>query len=347
MAAVRPRVGAVMALAGAGIIVAPIAPTPDVHIVRQDVRLVDASDPLDGLTTSLANLGDLSNLTGDLTGIGAATDLGDLGNIAENLAIDIYNIPYDEFEAPFTLPADLAYAAPGGPSFDEGGGSLSNLPTVTDGAINEVTNSLNYSGDLWVFDSTNIWGFDPGDPPKLAALIDAMVPFQALSQPLGEQLNIIGEAGFPETAACPFLCTDPLGLLTGLSQVSISQLESGYTFGPVVDEFTGDLLPWANTTVTLNPDAPFDDFLTSLEADPSTNTIEPLPSLGTVGTDLGNLLTATWNFINPFVPNNEIVDALGASDTDSTLVTELTTLLDTSALSGDLSGVLGDLSTLF
>jgi hypothetical protein len=317
-AAVRPRVGAVVVLAGAGIIVAPIAPTPDVHIVYQDVRLADVSFSLDDLSGSVANF------TGDLTGISAATDTSDLGNIAENLLIDIYNIPYDEFEAPFTLPADLGYATTGDPSFDEGGGSLSNLPTVTDGAINEVTNSLNYSGDLWVYDSTNIWGWDPGDPPKLAAGIDALFPFQTLSQPLGEQLNILGEAGFPESAACPFLCTDPIGLLTGVSQVSLTQLESGYTFGPVIDEFTGDLLPWANTQVTLDPDTPFDDFLTSLEADPSTNTIEPLPSLGTVGTDLGNLLTASWNFIDPFVPDNEVFGALGS----------------------DLSGVLGDLSTL-
>jgi hypothetical protein len=319
-AAVRPRVGTVVALAGAGIIAAPIAPTPDVHIVYQDVRLADASFSLDDLSSSL------SNLTGDLTGISAGTDLGSLGNIAENLAIDIINIPYDEFEAPFVLPADLAYAETGGATYDEGGGSLSNLPTVTDGAINEVTNSLNYSGDLWVYDSTNIWGWDPGDPPKLAAGIDTLFPFQALSQPLGEQLNIVGEAGFPESAACPFLCTDPLGLLTGVTQVSLTQLESGYTFGPVIDEFTGEPLPWAGTTVTLDTNAPFDDFLTSLEADPSTNTIEPMPSLTTVGTDLGNLLAASWNFINPFVPDNEIFGALGA---------------------GDLSGLLGDLGTLF
>lgn len=344
-AAVRPRVGTVVALAGAGIIGAPIAQAPDVHVVHQDVRLADASDSLDGFTSSLANLGDLTNLTSDLTGIAAGSD--GLANIPVNLLIDIINIPYDEFSAPFTLPADLAYATTAGPSYDEGGGSLANLPTVTDGAINEVTNSLNYSGDLWVYDQTNIWGFDPGDPPKLAALIDAMVPFQTLSQPLGEQLNIIAEAELPESADCPFLCTDPLAILSESSQVPLSELESGYTFGPVVDEFTGDPLPWANTTVTLDTDTPFNDWLTSLEADPSTNPIEPMPSLGTVTTDLGNLLTATYNFINPFVPDNEVFDALGASNTDSALVTELTALLDSSALSGDLSGVLGDLGTLF
>jgi len=342
-AAVRPRLGAVVALAGVGIIGAPIAQAPDVHIVHQDVRLADASDSLDGLTTSLTNLGDLTNLTSDLTGIAAGSDLDGLANIPVNLLIDIINIPYDEFSAPFTLPLDLAYAATG----DEGGGSLSNLPTVTDGAINELTNSLNYSGDLWVYDQTNIWGFDPGDPPKLAALIDVMEPFQALSQSLGEQLNIIGEAELPESTSCPFLCTNPIGILTETLQVPLSQLESGYTFGDVVDEFTGDPLPWANTKVILDLNTPSNDFLTSLEADPSANPIEPPPSLETVGTDLGNLLAAIGNFVNPFVPDNEILEALSASDTDGALVADLTALLDSSALSGDLSGVLGELSALF
>jgi hypothetical protein len=236
---------------------------------------------------------------------GAVADAGaSVMNIPQNLLTDMLNVPYYLFEAPYPLPSYLGYATAAGPSYDEGGGTLAHLPATTNGAVNEFTNSLNYSGNFFQYDQTSIFGFDPGDPPKLAALIDVLNPNPALSVPLGYESNIIAEAEFPESAACPLACPGPLTLLSQTLQVPLAQLESGYTFGDVVDQYTGEPLPWANTTVTLDPSAPLNSYIAHLEAPPSMNPIQPMPSMETVFTDLSNLNAALSRAFNFLVPGN-------------------------------------------
>jgi hypothetical protein len=320
----RPHVLAGIALAGAGLVAAtPIAALlPGGHTLSTGVRLAS----------------------------GEAADTGaSVMNIPQNLLTDILNTPYYEFEAPYTLPSYLDYATAAGPAYDAGAGPLTHLPTTTDGAINELTNSLNYVGNFLQYDQTSIFGWDPGDPPKLAALIDVLNANPALSMPLGYESNVIAEAEFPESAGCPLSCPDPAAILSQTLQVPLSQLESGYTFGNVVDQYTGEPLPWANTTETLNPNAAMDGFIAQLEEPPSQNPLESGPSLETVFVDLNNFNMALANDFNFLVPGNFLLNLFGTPATGATAGDPSVALYDPSQGLGfgsttELSSLLGGLA---
>jgi hypothetical protein len=198
---------------------------------------------------------------------------------------------------------------------------LINIPANELNAIQELSNALLFGGPWFVASATNMWGFDLADPPKAEALIEMLFPFQALSEPLAQQLNGVYEAELPTNPDCAtFLCTGLFDLLHGWFHVPLSELLSGYYFDPsspgsvdplgAVDGefgFAGtqtidglqDLYPWAGTTFTLNLLEPFTEFWNSLTAAPSATPIEPLPDVIQV---LTRLAEGIFVALDPFLP---------------------------------------------
>src|SRR3984893_5163484 len=278
--AVRPGAIAAVALLGASVIVVtPVAPPPPppIHVTSAEVRLAAASS---------------------------------VWNIPINLIQDIINIPYNEVQG-----------------------------------INTLGESLLFSGTWLVASSSNVWGTDPGDPGhyyglanlfpfpafsnSLAAQISGLA---AVLLPINSGCNHI---------ACP----NPSELVAGYFQParSWSLLTTGkYTFdttpvtgpdgtthppeglwdfgGPVTwgaqyghpewntktDPVTGQpVVPWAGTTFTSNPLAPFSDYLTHLMSDPTSpeNAIK-FPTLTQIVTAVWNLVYGLFVAFSPIFPGS-------------------------------------------
>lgn len=118
-------------------------------------------------------------------------------------------------------------------------------------------------------------------------------------------------------------------VIRNLFKVSLSDLLSGYDFGAVVDPSgtvysglgisgttDGDLMPWSNTTFTLDLVAPIGSFITQLMADPSDNAIE-LPDLGQIGRTMQTALAGIVVAFDPFTPGSPLCVGSCASEADS------------------------------
>jgi hypothetical protein len=188
-------------------------------------------------------------------------------------------------------------------------------------ALNQMAAALLFADNWYAPSAANIWGIDPGDPPKIAALAAVLVPFPAMSKPLGDQLNGLLAAEIPVTESCalngcPPLVVGPYGppepitgvdwldrgiwtvmiltgarpfpLLNNLFRVPLTELMAGYTFDSTYPGYTNansgpfpsgfgfagtkgpdNLVPWADTTFTLNPLLPVTNFVNSLMAEPT------------------------------------------------------------------------------
>lgn len=212
---------------------------------------------------------------------------------------------------------------------------LINVPANELDAIQELANALLFDGPWLVPSATNLWGIDVGDLPKIDALTDMLVPFQALAEPLSQQLAGVYEAELPTSPDCAtFFCTGVFELMQSWFKVPLSELISGYYFDPsapgsvdplgAVDGefgFAGtqtidgiqDLYPWAGTTFTLNLLEPFQEFWESLTAAPSATPIEPLPDVLKVFTDLAEGIVVA---VDPFLAGGsyDAADAAAATD---------------------------------
>lgn len=219
-----------------------------------------------------------------------------------------------------------------------------------------------FSGPWLVVGPTNVWGVDAGDPPKFMSVVNMLVPFPALSgmglgefdqTGLGQQVWFFAATQLPTSVDCddegcmPTVPTVPItgiaiidstiwsvAILTGqvrfplfdnLFKVPVSDLTSGFTFGPewpgrvspagliypglgfagtVVDPVTGrNVVPWDGMTFTLDPSKPFNNYFDHLMADPSTNPIR-LPDLEQFGRALQSLAAAMVVAFDPFTPGS-------------------------------------------
>ncbi len=203
--------------------------------------------------------------------------------------------------------------------------ALASAPSNEILALNQMAAALLFADNWYAPSAANIWGIDPGDPPKIAALAAVLVPFPAMSKPFGDQLNGLVAAEIPVTESCalhgcPPLVVGPYGppepitgvdwidrgiwtvailmgarpfpLLNNLFRVPLTELMAGYTFGPDYPGYTNadsgyfpsgfgfegtkgpnNLVPWADTTFTLNPLLPLTNFFGSLMEEPTGITI--------------------------------------------------------------------------
>ncbi len=198
--------------------------------------------------------------------------------------------------------------------------AIVNIPAAQVAAMEGLADGLFYSGSWWTGRANQIWGTNPSDPPSWKAGVALLVPFPALSDPLGEQVAIWAEAEFPVNADCAYICYNPIPILAGLFRVPLSQLIAGYTFptvvnplGPVESQFglagtgPGNTMPWSGQTVQINPL----DLVTSvtdyLLAPP---TGVKAVTVGDILTTSSRLLAAAIGSFSPFTPGGPF-DSLG------------------------------------
>jgi hypothetical protein len=116
-------------------------------------------------------------------------------NIPTNLFDDIVNIPYNEVQA---------------------------LDTIAD--------SLFFSGNWWVPDSTNLWGIDPGDTTHVAAVL-GLLPFPAFTEGYGGleyELDGLLAAELPVSASCDAQTCAPIVPPTVITEITVFDREIEY-----------------------------------------------------------------------------------------------------------------------
>lgn len=219
--------------------------------------------------------------------VALTADAGDLGNIVDNLFYDVVNIPANELNA-----------------------------------LNELANSAFFAGTWLVSSPTNLWGWDVGDTPKLDSIIDVLLPFPALADPLKEQLNYLMAAEVPSNADCDtILCVADPDLLGGYNDVSLAELLDGYTFpedGPTVENPLGSVddawgfegthegpdgepvMPWAGDEFTFEPLQPFEEYFDHLTT-PVDGSFD-VPDLGELLVTPLKLAEAATVPFNPLLP---------------------------------------------
>lgn len=349
----RSYVTAGVALMGAGVISAtPVTPNLDLEMKSYDVGLVAA-------TQSCAT-GSASALCATPTGVPSATpfasttDSTNIFNIPANLFIALANTPYNFFNA--LGEGDVALGS-------DPNGDFSFQPTyegVTltqpEGSVVGLGRNLRYTGNWWVYSQTNILGTDPADPSRYQALTNVLVPFPALSVPLGNMVAAIAASQLPMDTGCtgtgPGSCDHPEAILSkmfDLRHVAALFSPDGYTFPETragitcsadgqcyVKDEDGPEVPWSGENVKLDATAPFTSFYNSLTKTPDFSEIKPLtPQFAASSlTSLANGINTDFNpFVlgtqctvcAPFVPNpdNKPIPGPVFTDPDSPTTTTL------------------------
>jgi hypothetical protein len=213
--------------------------------------------------------------------------------------------------------------------------AIANIPANEVQALNNWSEALAGGGSWWLKTPTNVWGWDPGNPPMLQALVSVLVPFPAISgngglpdvEPgehithensvlggtappgtLGYMLNVLVAAWAPMHEDCGFTCSDVLGALSGYFQVPLSELMAGYTFPEVENpnENPGEPYPpaWSGQQAEpLDPVEPIRLFIDSLMEDPPESGIKTV-SLRDVVTTATDLYTSGMVAFNPYFPGS-------------------------------------------
>ncbi len=202
--------------------------------------------------------------------------------------------------------------------------AVASIPRALIDGLNELSYGFEVTGSWWVYTPTNVLGFDPADPPKVAALINLLIPFKPLSQPLGEGLTWWAKANLTMNEGCTGtagpVCSDPNALLATMFQVPTSSMINGFRFpdvvldpvsplegsmgNPLPADYPGNIdrqTPWAGAYVQLNPLDPEYSVLNYLKADPSTNRPEPI-TFAEVTSSLTRFVKASRLNFYPFVP---------------------------------------------
>jgi transposase len=310
-------------VASSVIAVAPLAAPPALDVAPPEVQLTSFIDEIMDNPASLLN-------------------------IPANLFNDIINIPYVLFSKPYSVEGLIPQFATDDQTVDQGaldaladgkdfasagmghyagfdGADNAAFAGLNDdgvpefhGALGNLGAALQYTGSWWLSSPTNVWGWDTGNPWNYTALIK-LLPFPELSDSLAKNMNIVAEADFPEVQGCDFTCPNIMGMIEAMSNTpSQQQLIDGYTFdesGTTTNPINGLPEIWAGTTVQLDPDEPWNNFVESLLQDPADNPIQ-LPDLGDIFTSTSSFLQGFWEdfelFTLAFNPDS-LLWALGAS----------------------------------
>lgn len=202
--------------------------------------------------------------------------------------------------------------------------AILSIPRALVDGLNELSYGFEVTGSWWVYTPTNVLGFDPADPPKVSALMNLLIPFKPLSQPLGEGLTWWARANLTMNEGCTGtagpVCPDANMLLSTMFQVSTATMINGFRFPDVVKDpvsplegsmgnplpwdYPGNIdraVPWQGAYVQINPlDAEY-SVLNYLRADPSTNRPERL-TFKEVAAALTRFVKASQLDFYPFVP---------------------------------------------
>ncbi len=172
-------------------------------------------------------------------------------------------------------------------------------------AMNRFADAMIDTGSWQVWGPTNVFGFDGWDPPKLAGVIDMMMPVQPFSSVLGDQINWWAKANFPMNAGCaaaPGACPDFGTAASGYLKVPASQLNKGYQFPTVTNPFTLQPTSWSGQYVKLDPGAAFTSLWNYLSSDPRGVQTAPIGDYFSVPLKLAKSM---FDAYYPFVQNSE------------------------------------------
>jgi hypothetical protein len=287
-AAVRSYLTAGVALMGAGVITAAqIVPSLD----EAETRVLEAA-------VSLA------------AAVGAAQPCsGYLTDGCDILATPSYSpVALDQSGSMANIPANLLNA-------------VISIPRAFVDAVNDLSYSLEVTGNWWVYTPTNVLGFDPADPPKITALANLAIPFKPLSNAVGDHFAWWARANLPMNAGCTGsvgpACADPDAILSTMFLAPSWVLNAGYQFpesyNPVSDAEAeigeeipgseGQETPWSGAYVKLDPADPVNSVLNYLMADPATNTPGTI-TLTEISATLDRFGKALDLAFNPFVPRS-------------------------------------------
>jgi len=171
--------------------------------------------------------------------------------------------------------------------------------------MNRLADAMIGTGSWQVWGPTNVFGFDEWDPPKLAGLIDMMMPVQPFSSVLGDQISWWAKANSPMNAGCaaaPGACPDFWTAASGYLKVPASQLTAGYQFPTVTNPFTLQPTSWSGQSVTLQPGAAFTSLWNYLSGEP--HDVQTVP-IGDYLTVPFTLAKSVFDAYYPFVQNSE------------------------------------------
>ncbi|MCH9729945.1 MAG: PE-PPE domain-containing protein, partial [Actinomycetia bacterium] len=202
--------------------------------------------------------------------------------------------------------------------------AIASIPRAYLNALNDLSHSLEVTGNWWVYTPTNVLGYDPADPPKISAITNLLVPFEALSNPLGEHLSWWAKGNLPMDPGCTGTvgpaCTNPDQIVSKMFLAPLWDLFSGYQFAelnnPVSDaegaageEIPGEEgtpVPWSGQAVQLNPMDPVYSVLNYLLAPPEQNTPEAFTFTDVIESVMrfGDALNLAFN---PFVPGSYLL----------------------------------------
>ncbi len=295
-ASIRPYVTAGVALVGASVIsVTPIQPLPP------QIRVANVSYNLTAATLP----GGAIDGTGDgVACSGYHTDQCDIwaGQSYTPIVVDTNHLAWKN------VPANILNA-------------IISVPRAYLDALDDVSYSMEVTGSWWVYTPTNVLGYDPADPPKITAVTNMLIPFQALSNPLGEHVSWWAKANLPMNAGCtgtaPPTCKDANAILSHMFTAPIWDLIAGYTFpalndpvsdaegaaGEEIPDSEGQPVPWSATHIQINPYDPIWNVINYMVADPEQNRPEKF-TLAEVGQSLVRFAKAVWVDFYPFVPGS-------------------------------------------
>jgi hypothetical protein len=172
-------------------------------------------------------------------------------------------------------------------------------------AMNRLADAMIGTGSWQVWGPTNVFGFDEWDPPKLAGVIDMMIPIQPFSSVLGNQLNTWAKANLPMRAGCaalPGACPDLGDLLGNMFKAPFLQLVNGYQLPAVINPFTLKPTSWSGQYLKIEPGAAFTSLWNYLTGDPKG---VQLPSLNDLFAVPLKLAKSILDGFYPFVQNSE------------------------------------------
>lgn len=201
------------------------------------------------------------------------------------------------------------------------GNAVISVPRAYLDALNDVAYSMEITGSWWVYTPTNVLGYDQADPPKITSITNLLIPFQALSNPLGEHLSWWAKANLPMNVGCtgtaPPTCQDANAHLKGMFTAPIWDLIAGYTFpalnnpvsgaegeaGEEIPDSEGTPVPWSGARVQINPYDPVYSVINYLFRDPELNRPTPI-TFTEVTQTLGRLASGLVQDFYPFVPGS-------------------------------------------
>ena len=150
---------------------------------------------------------------------------------------------------------------------------LADIPMNQLIGINAASESLEGSGNWWIYTPTNALGWDQMDYAKAVGFTKMFTPIPEVAQAQADQLNAIMARNFPMTRSCtgiPGPCADPYYFTAYFSTPPLEAIFGySYTFGDVFNSIDQSIeMPWSNQTLTYDPFGPGKALWQALTKDP-------------------------------------------------------------------------------